>query len=57
MRRRRKIPEGIQHQIRERAQHVCEYCHTSEVRQYGRFTVDHIVPLSQGGTDDVDLLL
>ena len=56
MRQRRKIPEVIQQQIRERAQHLCEYCHTSGLWQYVRFTVDRIVPSSQGGTDDVDNL-
>ncbi|MCP4168338.1 MAG: HNH endonuclease [Chloroflexi bacterium] len=30
---------------------MCEYCHTSEEWQYVRFTIDHIISLSQGGTD------
>jgi hypothetical protein len=53
---RRKIPEDIQQRVHERALNLCEYCHTSELWQYVRFTVDHIVPLSQGGTDDLENL-
>ena len=48
---RRKIPEDVQQQVRECAQYLCEYCHTSELWQYVRFTIDHIIPLSQGGTN------
>ncbi len=50
---RRKIPQALQQQIRERAAYLCEYCHTPELWQYIRFTVDHIVPLSQGGSDTI----
>jgi hypothetical protein len=37
-------------QVRERARGLSEYCHTAEQWQYVPFTVDHIVPLAQGGT-------
>ena len=53
---RRKIPEALQQQIRERASYLCEYCHTSELWQYVRFTVDHIVPFSRSGVDEEDNL-
>jgi hypothetical protein len=53
---RRKIPDEVQQHIRQQAQNLCEYCHASELWQYVRFTVDHIVPLSQGGTDDLENL-
>ncbi len=53
MRPRRKIPDDIQRQVRERARNLCEYCHTSELWQYVRFTVDHILPISKGGADDL----
>ena len=53
---RRKIPVNVQHLIRERAQYLCEYCHTSELWQYVRFTIDHIIPITQGGTDDLENL-
>jgi HNH endonuclease len=49
-RRRRAIPRTMQAQIRQRAQALCEYCHTAEQWQYVPFTVDHIVPLVHGGT-------
>jgi len=51
---RRKIQTWLQQHIRERAQNLCEYCHASEEWQYVRFTVDHIIPLSMGGTDRPD---
>jgi hypothetical protein len=40
----------MQVQVRDRARGLCEYCHTAEQWQYVPFTVDHIVPLAQGGT-------
>lgn len=54
--RRRKIPTDIQRMVRQRANHLCEYCHTSERWQYIPFTIDHIIPISQGGTDQDDNL-
>jgi len=53
---RHKIPEHIRHQIRQRANYLCEYCHASEQWQYVRFTVDHVIPLAQGGADTPDNL-
>ena len=53
---RRKIASSLQQQIRERAENLCEYCHTSELWQYVCFTVDHIIPLSRGGSDSEDNL-
>lgn len=38
--------------VRQRAQYLCEYCHTSEKWQYVLFTMDHIIPLVDGGSDD-----
>jgi hypothetical protein len=35
---------------------LCEYCHTAEAWQYVLFTVDHIVPLVEGGADREDNL-
>jgi hypothetical protein len=45
-----KVSAAIRELIRYRANHLCEYCHTSELWQYVRFTIDHVLPLSQGGT-------
>lgn len=41
----------MQIQVRQRAAHLCEFCHASEQLQYVRFTVDHVVPISLGGED------
>lgn len=49
MPRRRAVSRTMQAQIRQRAQALCEYCHTAEQWQYVPFTVDHIVPLVHGG--------
>lgn len=56
MPRRRKISPEIQRLVRQRANHLCEYCHTSERWQYVQFTVDHVIPLARGGSDDPDNL-
>ena len=53
---RSKIPESIQEQVRQRANYLCEYCHASERWQYVRFTVDHVIPLSLGGSDSLENL-
>jgi HNH endonuclease len=53
---RNKIPESIQQQVRERANYLCEFCHANEKWQYVRFTVDHVMPFSLGGSDKFDNL-
>ena len=53
---RRPIPSDIQQQVRQRAKFLCEYCHTSEQWQYVPFTVDHIIPIQQGGDDRLENL-
>lgn len=52
----RKFSESIQTQVRQRAKYLCEYCHASEQWQYVPFTVDHIIPLSLGGNDNLENL-
>jgi HNH endonuclease len=47
----RRIPGGLQARVRQRAGELCEYCHTSERWQYVRFTIDHVVPVAEGGED------
>ena len=42
--------------VRERAQRRCEYCHADERWQFVRFTIDHLLPQSAGGSDDADNL-
>lgn len=51
-----KIPLNVQKLVRERANFLCEYCHTDERWQLVRFTIDHIVPLKKGGYSDVSNL-
>lgn len=52
----RKIPAHIQDQVRQRADYLCEYCHTNERWQYVRFTMDHLIPVIAGGTDALENL-
>jgi HNH endonuclease len=53
---RNKISERIQQQVRNRANYLCEFCHANEQWQYVRFTVDHVIPVSLGGSDNSDNL-
>jgi HNH endonuclease len=42
--------------IRQRANFLCEYCHSSEEASASLFTLDHVVPQSLGGDDLEDNL-
>lgn len=53
---RRKLPREIQLLVRQRAGHLCEYCHTAELWQYVQFTIDHVTPIYRGGEDNPDNL-
>lgn len=53
---RRKISENIQDRVRQRANSLCEYCHASEQWQYVEFTIEHVIPVTKNGTDDLDNL-
>ena len=53
MKRRVDIPQTVQNEVRARANSLCEYCHASERWQYVAFTVDHVTPISRGGTDEM----
>lgn len=50
------ISEFLQSEVRKRAKGLCEYCHAAEQWQYVRFTLDHIVPLADGGSSDLSNL-
>ena len=50
------IPTAVKLQIRQRANFLCEYCHSSEEISPSRFEIDHIQPRSIGGSDDLDNL-
>lgn len=51
-----KLSAELREAVRERANSLCEYCHTDERWQLVQFTVDHIVPLADGGSDDLENL-
>jgi HNH endonuclease len=53
---RSKISEAIQEQVRQRAQHLYEFCHANERWQYVKFTIDHLIPLSLGGSSGLNNL-
>lgn len=46
------VSKEIKQIVRERAVYLCEYCHSSERLSASRFTVDHVVPKSLGGSDE-----
>lgn len=48
------ISEATKQFVRERANFLCEYCHSLEILSANRLTIDHIVPRSLGGSDDED---
>lgn len=50
------LSEPIKSQVRERANGLCEYCHAIEKWQFVQFTIDHILPIFQGGTVELDNL-
>jgi hypothetical protein len=52
----RKIPPFIQIKVRKRAKYLCEYCHADERWQFVLFTIDHILPTSEGGKDSLENL-
>ncbi len=53
---RSKISKSLQEQVRQRAQHLCEFCHANERWQYVKFTIDHLIPVSLGGSSGLDNL-
>ncbi len=42
--------------VAQRARHCCEYCQSQLRFSVDSFSVEHIVPCSRGGTDDLDNL-
>jgi len=50
------ISHELKQAIRERAKYICEYCHSPERLSANRFTVDHVIPKSLGGSDELDNL-
>ena len=50
------ISKQSRQHIRERANFLCEYCHSSEEASASLFTFDHLIPQSLGGQDSKDNL-
>ena len=51
----RKISEETREIVRQRADFLCEYCHTSERWQYVRFTIDHVTPNQDDSLENLAL--
>ena len=50
------ISKVSRERIRRRANFLCEYCHSFEEASISRFTFDHLIPQSLGGSDSEDNL-
>jgi hypothetical protein len=48
------INEAMRQRVRERANFLCEYCHSPERLSANRFTIDHLMPKSLGGSDELE---
>ncbi len=42
--------------VRARAEYLCEYCHSPERLSANRFTVEHVLPRSLNGSDEISNL-
>src|SRR6476660_1502122 len=47
---------GLKADVRARARETCEYCRSQERFAMQSFSLDHILPLQAGGSDDLDNL-
>ncbi len=50
------ISHTTRQRVRQRANFLCEYCHSSEEASTALFTLDHLIPQSLGGIDSEDNL-
>ncbi|MEH1915293.1 HNH endonuclease [Nostoc sp.] len=48
------IDDATKEIVRKRANYLCEYCHFPERISTTRFTVDHLIPKSIGGSDELN---
>src|SRR5579871_6465788 len=53
---RRKISARLRRAVMARAQERCEYCRSPERFSLDSFTIDHIQPITAGGSDDMENL-
>ncbi|MGB0388361.1 MAG: HNH endonuclease [Ardenticatenaceae bacterium] len=49
---RKYIPAEVKHRVRKEAQHRCGYCLARQEYIYDLLQIEHIIPLSKGGTND-----
>lgn len=47
------IGDATRKRVRERANYLCKYCHSSEEASAAQFAIDHILPRSLNGSDDL----
>jgi HNH endonuclease len=47
------INDAIKKTVREREEYLCEYCHSPERLSANRFTVNHVIPRSLEGSDEI----
>ncbi len=50
------INKVVRQLVRERANSLCEYCHSPEWSSADLFTLEHLLPQSKGGSDELDNL-
>lgn len=50
------INDVLRQRVRRRADSLCEYCHSPEKISTTRFTIDHRLPRSLGGGDELENL-
>lgn len=50
--KRSYLPAAVRRRVRMQAQHRCGYCLASQRFYSSRFSIEHIIPLSRGGTSD-----
>ncbi|MEH1808707.1 HNH endonuclease [Nostoc sp.] len=48
------IDDATKEIVRKRANFLFEYCHSPERISTTRFTVDHLIPKSIGGSDELN---
>jgi hypothetical protein len=51
-----RIPAKIKREVRKFARNCCEYCRSQEPFSPSTFSIEHIIPLSDGGADEVENL-
>ena len=51
-----RLSNSLRQQVRERAGHRCEYCLSHQDYIMGRLQIDHILPIAEDGTDDIENL-